>query len=98
MHCRILIGLLICAAVLAVAAARAADLERGKLLHDNHCRMCHDSVAYKRDSTAVKDYAQVRAQVVRWQSNTGLRWSKDDIDNVTAYLAQTYYKLTIPTK
>jgi mono/diheme cytochrome c family protein len=98
MRCRILIGLLMCAAVVADSSAHAADLERGKLLHDNHCRMCHDSVAYKRDSTAVKDYAQIRAQVVRWQSNTGLRWSSDDIDNVTAYLAQTYYKLAAPAK
>jgi len=94
----ILIGLLVCAAIVTGTSADSADLERGKLLHDNHCRMCHDSVAYKRAATATTDYAQLRAQVVRWQSNTGLRWSEEDIDNVTVYLAQTYYNLTLPTK
>ena len=94
----IYIALLICLAIATDPLAHSADLERGKLLHDNHCRMCHDSVAYKRSSAAATDYALVRAQVVRWQSNTGLRWSEEDVDNVTAYLAQTYYKLTPPTR
>jgi len=94
----IYISLLICAAIVTDSSARSADLERGKLLHDNHCRMCHDPIAYKRSTAAAADYAEVRAQVVRWQSNTGLRWSEEDVDNVTAYLAQTYYKLTQPTK
>ena len=98
MRCRILSCLLLCAGVVTGPSGNAADVERGKLLHDNHCRMCHDSIAYKRDSTIATDYAQIRAQVVRWQSNTGLRWSEGDIDNVTAYLAETYYKLTAPTK
>jgi mono/diheme cytochrome c family protein len=98
MRRRILIGLLMCAAIVKEPSVDAADLERGKLLHDNHCRMCHDSIAYKRSSAAIADYAQIRAQVVRWQSTTGLRWSEEDIDNVTAYLAHTYYKLTVPTK
>ena len=91
-------GLLICAFVAPAASANAADLERGKLLHDNHCRMCHDSIAYKRGSKLANDYAQIKAQVIRWQTNTGLRWSPEDIDSVTAYLAETYYKLPVPTK
>jgi hypothetical protein len=94
----ILIYLLACAGVVTGPSGNAADLERGKLLHDNHCRMCHDSIAYKRDRAIATDYAQIRAQVVRWQSSTGLHWSEGDIDNVTAYLAETYYKLTVPTK
>ncbi len=90
----------ICAIVCAVAAAAvpalAADSERGKLLHETHCRMCHDSIAYKRDNKLATDYAQVKAQVIRWQTNTGLHWSQDDIDSVTAYVAETYYELPAP--
>jgi len=73
----------------------SADLEHGRSLHDTHCRMCHDSVAYKRDKKAAT-YEEVRAQVVRWQTNTSLRWTDEDIDNVTAYLAGTYYKFSCP--
>ena len=78
---------------LAAGSALSADLERGRSLHDTHCRMCHDSVAYKRDKKIAATYDTVRAQVVRWQKNTSLRWSDEDIDNVTAYLAKTYYKI-----
>ncbi len=79
-----------------VGTAGAEDLERGKTLHENHCRMCHDSIAYKRGEKIAKDYAEVRAQVVRWESNTGLRWSQDDMDNVAAYLATKYYGYSLP--
>ena len=41
-------------------------------------------------------YEEVRAQVVRWQTNSSLRWSEEDIDNVTAYLVKTYYKIPCP--
>ena len=90
---------LICAATLAALAgapAAAQDLERGRMLHENHCRMCHDSIAYKRGDKLAKDVAQVKSQVVRWQTNTGLRLSDEDVDNITAYLAVTYYKYPMP--
>ena len=88
--------LLIAAFGLASGTATSAHLERGKLLHDTHCGMCHDSVAYKRDKKVAATYEEVRAQVVRWQTNTSLHWSDEDIDNVTAYLAKTYYNLSCP--
>lgn len=78
--------------------AQSADLERGRLLHENHCRMCHDSIAYKRGTKIAKNYAEVKAQVVRWQTNTGLHWSGEDIESVTAFVASTYYKLPVPTQ
>ena len=83
---------------LGVASGNAvsADLDRGRTLHETHCRMCHDSVAYKRDKKIAATYEEVRAQVVRWQSNASLRWSEEDTHNVAAYLAKTYYKLPCP--
>lgn len=78
--------------------ARAQDVERGRLLHENHCRMCHDSIAYKRTEHIAKNYAEVRAQVTRWQTNTGLQWSQEDIDSVATYVAQRYYKFPPPAE
>lgn len=88
--------ILLAGAALGAPAAGAQDLERGRLLHENHCRMCHDSIAYKRGTRIAKDVAQVKAQVTRWQTNTGLRWSQADIDSVTAYVVQQYYKYPFP--
>lgn len=79
-------------------SGQAQDIERGRMLHENHCRMCHDSIAYKRTGHIAKNYAEVRAQVTRWQTNTGLHWSQEDIDNVAAYLVQRYYKFPPPTE
>jgi len=91
-------SLLLAAALgLASGSALSADPERGRTLHDTHCRMCHDSVAYKRDKKIAASYEEVRAQVVRWQANTSLRWSDTDIDDGTAYLAKTYYNLPCPS-
>jgi mono/diheme cytochrome c family protein len=89
-------GLLTIAFGLASGNAVSADLERGQALHETHCRMCHDSVAYKRDKKIAATYDDVRAQVVRWETNSSLHWSEEDIDNVAAYLAKTYYKLPCP--
>jgi mono/diheme cytochrome c family protein len=88
----------IAASAAAPAAANAADLERGRLLHENHCRMCHDSIAYKRGKKIANTYAEIKAQVIRWQTNTGLHWSQADIDSVTAFVAKTYYELPAPTQ
>jgi len=82
--------------VLVPAASFAQDFDRGRLLHENHCRMCHDSIAYKRGEKIAKNYTEVLAQVTRWQTNTGLGWSQDDIDNVAAYIARRYYKYPLP--
>lgn len=91
-----LLALAACAAV--PVTASAADLERGRMLHENHCRMCHDSVAYKRSDKIAHTYDEIKAQVTRWQTNTGLHWSEADIDSVTAFVAKTYYKLPVPTQ
>jgi mono/diheme cytochrome c family protein len=87
---------LIAAFGLASGSALSADLDRGRMLHETHCSACHDSVAYKRDKKIATTYEEVRAQVVRWQTNTSLRWSDEDIDNVAAYLVKSYYKIPCP--
>lgn len=80
----------------AVTPVHSADFERGRALYENHCRMCHDSLAFKRDDKVAKDYEEVRTQVNRWQTNTSLHWSADDIENVASYVARTYYKIPCP--
>jgi mono/diheme cytochrome c family protein len=90
--------LALAACLLGPASANAADLERGRMLHENHCRMCHDSIAYKRGDKIANTNAEIKAQVTRWQANTGLRWSEADIDSVTAWVAKTYYKLPVPVQ
>ena len=71
--------------------ALAADVERGRLLYETHCIACHDARVHKRESKIATNYDEIRAQVLRWQSNIFLRWSTYDIDSVATYLARSIY-------
>jgi hypothetical protein len=35
--------------------------------------------------------------VKRWETNTGLRWTEQDIDNVASYISKTYYGIPCPS-
>lgn len=80
------------AALLLPAAAGAADMERGKLLHTTFCGGCHGDSVATRESRVAKSYDELRAQVTRWQTATGLKWEPQDVDDVAAYLNATYYR------
>jgi hypothetical protein len=77
----------------AAPAGFAGDLERGQALHDTFCIMCHSPELYGRSDRIANSYAEVLQQVTRWQNNARLRWTGYDIDSVTEYLAEKYYKV-----
>lgn len=87
---------LLVAALVAAPGAFGADPDRGRMLLDTHCVSCHDSRVYKRDSKLGTSYEEIRKQVVRWETDTSLKWSDGDIDAVTTYLARTFYKVPCP--
>src|SRR5215831_3011783 len=93
---RTVVSLVSLTAATAVTPVHSADFERGRVLYENHCRMCHESLAFKRDDKIAKNYEEVRAQVIRWQTNTSLHWSEEDIKNVASYVARTCYKMPCP--
>lgn len=74
----------------------AADPDQGRLLHDQRCVSCHDTRVYKRDSKVARDYDEIRAQVVRWETSVALKWNDSEIDAVTTYLARDFYKVPCP--
>lgn len=73
--------------------ALAGDLERGRALHDNHCVMCHSPALYSREDRVAGSYLEIRQQVQRWSENTRLRWTQYDVESVTDWLAEKYYKV-----
>jgi len=72
--------------------AGAADAEAGKALTAQHCNRCHDSRMYTRPDRRVKSLQELRTQVRRCELSLGLKWFDQDIDNVAAYLNDTYYQ------
>jgi len=76
--------------------AQTASIARGKLLHDTQCIACHDSTIYTRGDRLAKSYAEVREQVGAWQAKAGLLWSSADIDDVSLYVNDAFYKYALP--
>jgi hypothetical protein len=83
-------------ALLVLAALPAWPQERWRTLHDAYCQMCHDTQVYTRKDRLAANYAEIRAQVDRWQGNASLNWSAADIDLVSSYLARKFYKTDCP--
>lgn len=92
------------AAVLAVTQAAGAqgaggqgDLSRGQSLYETSCGGCHDRSVHGRAERSARTYEEIRTYVVRWQKEVGASWQPDDIDAVTAWLNDRYYRFPCPT-
>ncbi len=83
---------------IAAAAQPIPSGTRGELLYSTHCVGCHSTQVHWRDKTLATDWRSLRAQVFRWQSNTGLGWSDDDVVAVARYLNDLYYRYPGPDK
>jgi len=79
-------------APLQIPAQSAPPASRGELLYRNHCIACHLTSVHWRDRRLVTDFASLIAQVGRWEQNTGLGWSSEEILDVVQYLNATIYR------
>ena len=70
----------------------AADIKNGKKLQQKNCMSCHDDSMYTRDNRRIKSLPALRTQVQRCESTLGLTWFDEEVDDVTAYLNQSFYK------
>jgi mono/diheme cytochrome c family protein len=92
-----------CAAALSTAVAVAqttprTDASRAQLLYSTHCIGCHTAQVHWRDKKLATDWTSLRAQVSRWQANTSLGWSDEEIVEVTRYLNARYYHFQLPRR
>ena len=79
------------------AAWAQTDLARGQALYEARCADCHDRSVHGRAVRSAASFEQIRAFVVRWQREVGADWQPDEIDAVTHYLNERYYRLPCPT-
>lgn len=70
----------------------------GALLYESNCQSCHTAQVHWRERKQATDFNTLVAQVNRWQGNLGLRWSAQDIDEVSRYLNRRYYQFGEPAK
>ena len=76
--------------------ASAADAGRGAALYELRCGNCHSESVHGRSKRVATDFGEVRGWVNRWNESLGLRWGNEEIDDVSVYLNNTYYRYVCP--
>lgn len=88
---------LLALSLLAVApAATGADTSQGRALYESRCDACHDKSVHSRDARKSRNFAEIRGWVARWNAELGGAWKDDEINAVTRYLNDRYYKFRCP--
>ena len=81
--------------VIAAQPAFAADvpsIQRGRLLYENHCQVCHTSDIHRRPNRIPLNAAELRGIVDQWQKQEKLNWSEQEIADVVQFLRETRYR------
>lgn len=89
------VTILLTAGLLASPAPARADLQRGRLLYENHCQACHASTVHVREHRKAKSPAELRAYIQRWAGELKLPWTADEVDDVYQHLNNLYYKFPV---
>jgi hypothetical protein len=80
----------------AFAPANGGDFERGKLLYNARCVGCHDKGVHNRAARTALTIEAIKAQVRRWDRFMEGGWREEDVNDVTTYLNELYYKYPCP--
>jgi mono/diheme cytochrome c family protein len=82
--------------ILAIAvsaeASAAGDPARGEKLHDA-CLGCHGTELYVPPRAKVKTLAALKQETERWNDRMNPRFSRQEIEDLVAYLNASFYKL-----
>lgn len=89
------LGLLVFALYGSLAAAQSG---RGELLYSTHCDACHTQQVHWREKKVATNWANLVAEVRRWQANARLAWGAEDVEAVARYLNALHYRYPLPEK
>ena len=90
---RSLAWLAACAALgVAVPAFGAGDPVKGAKLHDD-CLGCHGTELYAPPRAKVKTLSALKKEVVNWNDRMNPKFTKQEIEDLVAYLIANFYKL-----
>ena len=79
------------AATLYATFSFGADSERGRLLYENHCEVCHTPQIHSRLKRLPLTRNELRLLVDDWRRQTNLPWTPEEVEDVVEYLNVTRY-------
>lgn len=96
MKTRMVAGVWLLAGCMGIAghawSADLPNLDRGRLLYENHCVVCHTPKVHRRVPTLPIDMKELRQIVSAWAKGEQLGWSDEEITDVVEYLDATQYR------
>jgi mono/diheme cytochrome c family protein len=81
-----------CAALLSPAISAAGDPLKGARLHES-CLGCHGTELYVPPRAKVKSLAALKKETERWNDRMNPKFSRQEVEDLVAYLNATFYKL-----
>jgi len=85
-------GAVAAAVILFAGAATAGDADRGELLYGARCVGCHGESVHNRAARKALTIEGIKAQVQRWNAFLGGAWGEREVNDVTTYLNELYYR------
>ncbi len=80
-------------------SAFSYDIENGKDLYlEAKCQKCHTAEDFRGEDRKVNDFAKLQWRVKRCDFTMGSGWFDEDIEDVTNYLNDEFYKFEISGK
>ncbi len=76
-------------------SVQAVDIENGKVLHNENCLRCHNESLYTRENRIVNSVDELRERISQCELMAELAWFDEEIDDVTAYLSNTFYRFNL---
>ncbi len=86
------------ATLVVAGAASAADPERGRALYEARCGGCHNDSVHNDNSRKALTFEAARGRVADFSAQLKTGWSGAQIDDVTVYLNERYYRFPCPAK
>ena len=96
MPARSLMLMLALSASLGATQAVATGASEGRALYESRCDACHDKSVHNRSTRKARNFGEIRHWVARWNAELGGAWKDDEIDAVTRYLNERYYRFPCP--
>jgi mono/diheme cytochrome c family protein len=77
----------------AALPAQAQDARRGRELYETHCLTCHYEHVHERAPARsnVQSLEELKKETTLRAGLTGLRFTREDLDDIVAYLDQSHY-------
>jgi len=84
---------LLAALLVAAGAARAQNIDRGRLLYT-----CHTERLHTREKSVIQSYGALRAEVGKRAGMTNRQFSPDELEDIIEFLDRSHYRLDVPRR